>query len=164
MVNAPGWPEVQQAFLNGPIFWASLPGIVGAFWMNVQLFLIAEVLILALGLLLAVMRSLPGPVFFPVRACWRRSTSTSSGRCRASSSSTSSGSASRGSGSPGVPNEPFFWAVVALTLIYSAYVSEVYRAGHRVGPPEPGGRGRVRSACRSSRRCATSSCRRPSGG
>jgi polar amino acid transport system permease protein len=30
---------------------------------------------------------------------------------------------------PGVPKDPFFWAVVALTLIYSAYVSEVYRAG-----------------------------------
>jgi polar amino acid transport system permease protein len=32
-------------------------------------------------------------------------------------------------GLPGVPNEPFFWAVVTLTLVYSAYVSEVYRAG-----------------------------------
>jgi len=28
-----------------------------------------------------------------------------------------------------VPKEPFFWALVTLTLIYSAYVSEVYRAG-----------------------------------
>ena len=28
-----------------------------------------------------------------------------------------------------MPNDQFFWAVVALTLIYSAYVSEVYRAG-----------------------------------
>ena len=32
-------------------------------------------------------------------------------------------------GIEGVPNDPFIWAVVALTLIYSAYVSEVYRAG-----------------------------------
>jgi len=30
---------------------------------------------------------------------------------------------------PGVPRDPFFWGVVALTLLYSAYVSEVYRAG-----------------------------------
>jgi polar amino acid transport system permease protein len=29
----------------------------------------------------------------------------------------------------GVPNDPFFWGVVALTLLYSAYVSEVYRSG-----------------------------------
>jgi polar amino acid transport system permease protein len=30
---------------------------------------------------------------------------------------------------PGVPSDPFFWGVVALTLLYSAYVAEVYRAG-----------------------------------
>ncbi len=30
---------------------------------------------------------------------------------------------------PGVPNDPLFWGIVALTLLYSAYVSEVYRSG-----------------------------------
>jgi polar amino acid transport system permease protein len=30
---------------------------------------------------------------------------------------------------PGVPGDEFFWAIIALTLVYSAYVSEVYRAG-----------------------------------
>jgi polar amino acid transport system permease protein len=30
---------------------------------------------------------------------------------------------------PGIPTDPFMYAVLALTLIYSAYVSEVYRAG-----------------------------------
>jgi polar amino acid transport system permease protein len=34
-----------------------------------------------------------------------------------------------GLGIEGVPNDPFFWAVVTLTLVYSAYVSEVFRAG-----------------------------------
>src|SRR5450759_2415832 len=67
VTNAPGWPAFQQAFLNGPIFWDSLPKVIGKFWTNVRLFLIAEVLILAFGLVLAVLRSLPGPVFFPVR-------------------------------------------------------------------------------------------------
>ena len=28
-----------------------------------------------------------------------------------------------------MPTDPFVWAVVALTLLYSAYVSEVYRSG-----------------------------------
>ena len=28
-----------------------------------------------------------------------------------------------------MPVDPFFWAIVTLTLVYSAYVSEVYRAG-----------------------------------
>jgi polar amino acid transport system permease protein len=30
---------------------------------------------------------------------------------------------------PGTTTEPFFWAIVALTLIWRAYVAEVYRAG-----------------------------------
>jgi polar amino acid transport system permease protein len=32
-------------------------------------------------------------------------------------------------GVEGIPTSPFFWAVVALVLVYTAYVSEVYRAG-----------------------------------
>jgi polar amino acid transport system permease protein len=29
----------------------------------------------------------------------------------------------------GVPRSPFFWGVVSLVLVYTAYVAEVYRAG-----------------------------------
>ncbi len=127
-VNSPGWPLVQQAFFNGELFANSLPDIAGAFWVNVQLFLIAEVLILVLALVIAVLRSSPGPVLFPIRLL-----------------ATAYVDVFRalpgvliiyilGFGIPGlnvngVPTDPFFYAVVALTLIYSAYVSEVYRAG-----------------------------------
>lgn len=128
VTNAPGWPRFQQAFLNGPLFWDALPKVVGRFWVNVQLFLIAEVLILGFGLVLAVLRSLPGPVFFPFRLL-----------------ATLYVDLFRalpgvlvifmlGLGIPalriqGVPTDEFFYAVVVLTLLYSAYVSEVYRAG-----------------------------------
>jgi polar amino acid transport system permease protein len=128
VVNAPGWPQVQDKFLNGRVFAESLPLIVVAFWVNVQLFVIAEVLILVLALGVAVMRGLPGPVFFPVRLL-----------------ATIYVDVFRalpgilviflfGLGIPalrieGVPNDPFVWAVAALTLLYTAYVSEVYRAG-----------------------------------
>jgi polar amino acid transport system permease protein len=128
VVNAPNWPEVQQAFLNGPIFWASMPGLVAAFWTNVKLFLIAEVLILPLGLLVAVLRGLPGPVFFPVRGLATAYVDV----FRAVPGILVIfvfGFGITGLGIAGVPTEPFFWAVVSLTLIYSAYVSEVYRAG-----------------------------------
>jgi polar amino acid transport system permease protein len=138
VVNAPGWPAVQQSFLNGKVFAETLGFIDGTFqweWsilryflVNVQLFLTAEVLILSFGLVLAVLRNAPGPVLFPLRAA-----------------ATVYVDVFRalpgilviyilGFGIPGlriagVPIDPFFWAVVALTLIYSAYVSEVYRAG-----------------------------------
>jgi polar amino acid transport system permease protein len=128
VTNAPGWPDFQQEFLNGPIFWSSLPGIVAAFWKNIVLFMVAEALILPFGLFLAVLRGLPGPVFFPVRGLATIYVDI----FRALPSILVIyvlGFGIPGLGLPGVPNDRFFWAIIALTLIYSAYVSEVYRAG-----------------------------------
>jgi polar amino acid transport system permease protein len=128
VVNAPGWSEVQTDFLNGPIFWASLPGLIAAFGQNIELFLIAELLILPFGLVIAVMRGLPGPVFFPVRLL----ATVYVDIFRALPGILVIfilGFGIPGLGIDGVPNDPFFWAVVALTFIYAAYVSEVYRAG-----------------------------------
>ncbi len=128
VVNAPGWQEVQEDFLDAENFRRSLPGIVEKFGVNVRLFLIAEVFILIGGLVLAVLRSLPGPALFPVRLLATIYVDV----FRALPGVLiifvlGFGVASLGI--PGLPNDPFFWAVVALTLIYSAYVSEVYRAG-----------------------------------
>ena len=128
VVNAPGWERVQSAFLDWDNFVESAPGIVGKFPVNVALFLTAEVLILAFGLVLAVMRSLPGPVLFPLRLL----ATIYVDLFRALPGVLVIfvlGFGIPGLRLPGVPNDPFFWGVVALTLLYSAYVSEVYRAG-----------------------------------
>jgi len=117
-----------SAFFSGEVLASSFPSIVRSFWVNVQLFLIAEVLILVLGLVVAVFRSLPGPVFFPVRML----TTAYVDIFRAVPGVLVIyilGFGIPGLGLPGIPVEPFFYAVVALTLVYSAYVSEVYRAG-----------------------------------
>jgi polar amino acid transport system permease protein len=138
VVNAPGWAAVQESFLNGKIFAQTFGFIDGEFvWersilryflVNVALFTIAEVLILGVGLLLAVLRSLPGPVLFPFRAM----ATVYADVFRALPGILVIyilGFGIPGLGIAGVPVDPFFYAVVALTLIYSAYVSEVYRAG-----------------------------------
>jgi polar amino acid transport system permease protein len=128
VVNAPGWERVSNAFLDRENFVESAPRIIGKFWVNIALFLIAEVLILALGLVLAVMRSLPGPVLFPLRLLGTIYVDL----FRALPGVLVIyvlGFGIPGLRLPGVPSEPFFWGVVALTLLYSAYVSEVYRAG-----------------------------------
>ena len=128
VTGAPGWSEVSRSFLNSKFFWGSLPDVVRHFSVNVQLFLIAEVLILVLGLVLAVFRSLPGPVFFPVRLL----ATVYVDLFRAVPGILviyMLGFGIPGLGLAGVPVDPFLWAVVALTLLYSAYVSEVYRAG-----------------------------------
>jgi len=128
VVNAPGWTEFQEKFLNAEIFWKSVPLIVPKFWVNIRLFITAELLILVFGLLLAVLRSLPGPVFFPLRLMATIYVDV----FRALPGLLvifMLGFGIPGLGIEGIPNDTFFWGVVALTLLYSAYVSEVYRAG-----------------------------------
>lgn len=128
VINAPNWPRIRDSFFNWDYFANSAPGILAKFLVNVRLFLIAEVLILAWGLVLAILRSLPGPVFFPVRLL----AIVYVDLFRAVPGLLVIyllGFGIPGLRIPGVPNDPFFWGVVALTLLYSAYVSEVYRAG-----------------------------------
>ena len=128
VVTSPGWEPVQQAFFNPKYIGTSWPRQVAAVAVNVQLFLIAEACILPLALFIAVMRSLPGPVFFPVRVMAVVYTDFFRGVPGVLIIYT------LGFGIPAlgvdwVPSDPFFWGVVALVLVYSAYVSEVYRAG-----------------------------------
>jgi len=127
-VHAPNWPQVQQAFFDDGVFRETLPQVVVAFGTNIAMFLIAEVLILAFGLVIAVLRGLTGPVLFPLRLLATAYTDL----FRAVPSLLVIfllGFGIPGLGIDGVPTDPFIYAVVALTLVYSAYVSEVYRAG-----------------------------------
>jgi polar amino acid transport system permease protein len=131
VVNSPGWSApggVKDAFFNKEIFLDSLPKILEGFWLNVKIFLTAEVLVLMFALVLAIMRGLPGPVFAPIRLL------------AVSYSILFRGVPTilvifiLGFGMPalelqGVPNSDVFWAIVALTLVYTAYVAEVYKAG-----------------------------------
>jgi polar amino acid transport system permease protein len=128
ITNAPNWPQVQDSFFNAEIFTRALPKVVAAFVVNIQLFVAAEVLILTLGLALAILRGLPGAAFFPVRLL-------ATGYVDFFRAVPGLliiyvlGFGIPGLGIPGIPTDPFPYAVLALTLVYSAYVSEVYRAG-----------------------------------
>jgi polar amino acid transport system permease protein len=128
VANSPGWDEVRQTFLSWSDFRSSLPEIAHAFLLNVKIFCIAEVFILIFALLIAVIRSLPGPVFFPLRALAIVYADFFRGV------PTILVIAVLGFGAPAlqlaaVPTSTTFWGIVALVLIYTAYVSEVYRAG-----------------------------------
>ena len=127
VINSPGWPAVKESFFNGEQFKESFPSIARAFVVNVKIFLIAEVFILVLALFFAVLRSLPGPVFTPLRALAIGYIDLFRGIPTILVIYT------LGFGAPAlgesVPKSPFFWAVVSLVLVYTAYVAEVYRAG-----------------------------------
>ena len=128
VTSSPNWPAVRDLFFNGAEFRETFPEIVRRFGRNVQFFVIGEVFILAFALFLAVLRSLPGPVFFPLRAMAIVYADVFRGI------PTILVVYVLGFGVPslqlpGIPSDPAFWGVVALVLSYSAYVSEVYRAG-----------------------------------
>jgi polar amino acid transport system permease protein len=128
VTNAPNWPDVQKSFFDGAIFARSLPKVVEAFGTNIALFVLAEILTLGLGLILAILRGLPGPVFFPIRLLATAYVDL----FRAVPGLLFIylfGFGIPGLGIAGIPTDPFPYAVIALTLVYSAYVSEVYRAG-----------------------------------
>ncbi len=128
ITNAPGWPEFKAYFFDWPRYRESFPEIARAFLLNVKIFVIAEAIILVTGLLLAILRGLPGPVFFPIRALAIVYADVFRGV------PTILVILMLGSGMPAlgiswIPTSQVFWAVVALVLVYTAYVSEVYRAG-----------------------------------
>jgi polar amino acid transport system permease protein len=128
VVSSPNWPAVKEAFFNGQEFRDSFPDVASKFVRNIEYFLVAEAFVLAFALLLAVMRSLQGAVFFPLRVMAILYSDLFRGL------PTILLIYLLGFGVPslnirGIPASQTFWALVALILSYSAYVAEVYRAG-----------------------------------
>jgi polar amino acid transport system permease protein len=128
ITQSAGWPEVRRTFFDWGDISSSFPEIARAFVLNVKIFLVCEVFILVFALVIAVLRSLPGPVFFPLRALAVIYADLARGI------PTILVIALLGFGAPaleltGVPRSRVFWAGVGLILVYSGYVAEVYRAG-----------------------------------
>jgi polar amino acid transport system permease protein len=127
-VRSPYWPDFKDQFLNRQVFAESFPEILRAFRRNIFYFLTAEPVILVVALTLAVLRSLRGPVFFPVRLLSTIYVDLFRGI------PTVLVVYALGFGMPalqipGLPTSGWFWGWVGLILSYSAYVAEVYRAG-----------------------------------
>ena len=68
VTGAPGWPRVRESFLDPAIARDALPEVLAGLWLNLRLLVCCALGALALGLLVALLRTLRGPVFFPVRA------------------------------------------------------------------------------------------------
>ena len=128
VVSSPGWDQVKQAFFNPEEFRTWFKPIGHAFVLNIKIFLVAEVLILVLALVLAVLRGLPGPVFLPIRILAIGYTDLFRGI------PTILLVYLFGFGIPAlqlhhVTHNAVYLGAAALVVIYTAYVSEVYRAG-----------------------------------
>jgi len=127
LIGSPGWERVRETFFNLDVAVASFPRVLEGLWLNIQVLVVASLGVLVVALLLATLRTLRGPVFFPLRAL-------------------AAGYTDLFRGMPliivlylvgyGIPGLDFFqrmpaafWGTIALILVYSAYVSEVFRAG-----------------------------------
>jgi polar amino acid transport system permease protein len=127
VTGAPGWERVRTSFFNPGIARESFPAVLEGLWLNVRMLVACAVLALAVGLVIAVLRTLRGPVFFPVRALATGYTYVFRGipliiviylfafgipglRLR---------------GTPGV----LVLGGAALVVTYAAYLAEVFRAG-----------------------------------
>ncbi|MEU9888574.1 amino acid ABC transporter permease [Sphaerisporangium sp. NPDC051017] len=125
---SPGWPRVKETFFDLGQFGDAFPDVLAGFLLNIKIFLIAEPLILVVGLLVALVRTLHTPVFFPLRALAVLYTDVFRGV------PTILVIYLVGFGLPalelqGMPSDLATLGVIALTLSYGAYVAEVFRAG-----------------------------------
>ena len=67
VVTSPGWSRVRETFFNWEKAVSALPAVAAGLWLNIRVMLVCGVLIALLGLTLAVLRTLRGPVAFPLR-------------------------------------------------------------------------------------------------
>ncbi|MPY34017.1 amino acid ABC transporter permease [Streptomyces adustus] len=128
VVGAPGWPRTKETFFSGEYAREAFPKVLEGLWLNLRLLLVCGAAVLVLGMLIAVARTLRGPVFFPLRVLTAAYTDFFRGlpliinlmivvlgvpalRLQ------------------GVTVDPVLLGGTALTLTYSAYVAEVFRAG-----------------------------------
>lgn len=124
----PGWPKVKRSFFNGHVFVETFPALIRAFWLDVKIFLVAVPCIFVLALLIALARNTRNPALFPLRAFAAVYTDVFRGIPVILTIYLI------GFGVPGLGlsrewGRPVIWGSVALILAYSAYVSEVFRAG-----------------------------------
>ncbi len=139
VLTSAGWPAVRETFFNATVFKESFPDVAKAFWLDIRVFMVVEVAVLALGLIVALVRTSVSPAMFPVRLLAIVYTDIFRGiptillvylvgfGIPALANSGAEGSSSLS----WLPTEPVVLGAIALTLSYGAYVSEVYRAGLR---------------------------------
>jgi polar amino acid transport system permease protein len=134
---APGSAEVRHTFFDPHDMWQSFIGnpkagyysVGAAIWLNIRMFLVAEVLILAFSLVIALVRQSTGPVLFPLRVLGVIYVDFFRG-VPLLLVILAIGFGVPALNLPVVSHQPLaVYGVTALVLSYSAYVSEVYRAG-----------------------------------
>ncbi len=126
VINTPGWAGVQGAFFDPAVALKALPKVWDGFLLNLQVLGLSIVTVAAVALAVALVRTLRGPVFFPLRVLAAGYTDLFRGLPFIIVLYLV------GYGLPtiaGVRIPVVVLGVLAVTLTYSSYVAEVIRAG-----------------------------------
>lgn len=127
VVNTPGWAAVQQSFFDPQTALESFPSILLGLWLNIRILFFSAIGVAVFGTLLAVVRGLRNPVFFPLRMLATGYTDLFRGLPLIIVLYLV------GYGIPGLgvfPRLPAeVWGTIAIVLTYSSYIAEVLRAG-----------------------------------
>lgn len=124
--NTAGWAAVQQAFFDPAVAVQAFPRVWEGFLLNLQVLAWSVITVGVFALIVALLRTLRGPVFFPVRVVAAAYTDLFRGLPFIIVLYLV------GFGLPTILNtriSPIVLGVIAVTLTYSAYVAEVIRAG-----------------------------------
>jgi polar amino acid transport system permease protein len=127
-LTSPGWSSVRQTFFNSGAFSSAFPDVLRGFWLDVKMFVVIELVVLMAGLVVALVRTSRTPALFPLRLLAAVFVDLFRGI------PTILLIYLVGFGIPalqlqGLPSDPVILGGIALSLSYSAYVAEVYRAG-----------------------------------
>ncbi|MEE4544923.1 amino acid ABC transporter permease [Streptomyces sp. V4-01] len=128
IVDSPGWQRTRETFFSAHYARVAFPDVVHGLWLNLRLLAVCGAVVLVAGLAVALLRTLRGPVFFPVRALATAYVDFFRGLpliiCILVSVFGVPALRLRG-----VTNDPVTLGGFALCLTYTAYVAEVFRAG-----------------------------------
>ena len=128
LVTSPGWHNVRTTFFSWSAFHHSFVPVLRGFWLDVRMFLVVEAVVLVVGLVIALIRTVHAPALFPLRLLSIVFVDVLRGV------PTILVVYLVGFGVPalaltGLPTGAVVLGAIALAMCYSAYVSEVYRAG-----------------------------------
>jgi polar amino acid transport system permease protein len=128
ILTSPGWSAVKRTFFSASAFSQSFGSVLAGFWLDVRMFLVVEVVVLALALVIALIRTVRIPALFPLRMLAVLYVDVMRGVPVILVVYLV------GFGVPtlqlsGVPTGAVFLGSAALAMCYAAYVSEVFRAG-----------------------------------
>jgi polar amino acid transport system permease protein len=133
ILTSKGWPTFREAFLSWDVASDSFVDILKAFWLDVKIFMVVEVAVLAVGLALALLRTTWSPALAPFRLISVGYIDFFRGMPTVMLVYLTAfgvpALAVPDGGLEWLPTNPVILAGFGLMLSYSAYVAEVFRAG-----------------------------------